>query len=171
VDILDVRLDRARSRATHLGDRVHFEDRSVYDLGLPAASFDLTLCRHVLHAIPHAEQAIMELLRVTRPGGVLHLIAEDYGMIHFPVRRFDPRAFWPDSALRFGASTGTDLLIGCRVPGILAALGLQQVAIRCACLVRCAPPSGRRGGTGIVKRSQRSSGSAATKQSRAGMTR
>jgi ubiquinone/menaquinone biosynthesis C-methylase UbiE len=85
VDIVDAHLDLARARATRLGDRVRFEHRSVFGLELPDASFDLTVCRHVLHSIPHPDEIIAELVRVTRRGGVVHLIAEDYGMIHFPV--------------------------------------------------------------------------------------
>jgi ubiquinone/menaquinone biosynthesis C-methylase UbiE len=67
VDVLAEQLDRARAATPHLGARVRYEQRSVFDLGLPGASFDLTVCRHVLHSIPHPEQAIAELVRVTRP--------------------------------------------------------------------------------------------------------
>ena len=65
------------------GDRVSFENRSIFDLRLPSASFDLVVCRHVLQAIPHADRAISELARVAKRGGWLHLIAEDYLMINF----------------------------------------------------------------------------------------
>jgi SAM-dependent methyltransferase len=129
VDILDAHFERARARAAHLEGRVRFEQRSVFDLGLADASFDLTVCRHVLHSIPDAPRALAELLRVTRPGGVVHVIAEDYGMIHFPPRRLDPGVLWPAAALRFGAATGTDLAIGRRAPALLAALGLERVAV------------------------------------------
>jgi SAM-dependent methyltransferase len=128
-DILDAHLERARSRAAHLGDRVRFEHRSVFGLDLPDASFDLTVCRHVLHSIPDADRVIAELARVTRPGGVLHLLVEDYGMIHFPRRNYDPQEVWPDAAVRFGAATGTDLLSGRRAPAILAALGFERVTV------------------------------------------
>jgi ubiquinone/menaquinone biosynthesis C-methylase UbiE len=129
VDIIDAHLDRARSNAERLGDRVRFEHRSVFGLELPDASFDLTVCRHVLHSIPHADQVIAELVRVTRPGGAVHLIPEDYGMIHFPVRRYDPKDIWPEAPVRYGASTETDLLIGRRAPAILTSLGLEKVTV------------------------------------------
>jgi ubiquinone/menaquinone biosynthesis C-methylase UbiE len=127
VDIVDAHLDLARARTAHLGGRARFEHRSVYDLGLALASFDLVVCRHVLHAIPHPDRVIAELVRVTRPGGTVHLIAEDYGMIHFPKRRFDPRRFWPDLPLRYGEKTETDLLVGRHAPAILRALGLEDI--------------------------------------------
>ncbi len=127
VDIIDAHLEHARSRAAHLGSRVRFEHRTVFGLELPDASFDLTMCRHVIHSIPHAEQVVAELVRVTRPGGVVHLLAEDYGMIHFPRRTLDPQRMWPEAPIRFGAATGTDLLIGRRAPAILLGMGLERV--------------------------------------------
>jgi SAM-dependent methyltransferase len=129
VDVIDASLARAREKAARFGDRVRFENRSIYELGLPGASFDLTVCRHVLQSIPEADRAIAELVRVTRPGGRLHLVAEDYGMIHFPHRRFDPMRLWPEAPMRFGAATGTDMFIGRRAPAILAALGLAEITV------------------------------------------
>ena len=129
VDVLDVHLARARTRAAPLGARVRFENRTLFGLGLPDGSFDLTVCRHVLQSIPHAERAIAELVRVTRPGGRVHLIAEDYGMVHFPRRRLDAVRFWAETPARFGAGTGTDLFVGRRAPAILASLGLESIAV------------------------------------------
>ena len=129
VDVLDAHLDRARGKTAHLGDRVRFENRSIFELGLPAASFDLVVCRHVLQAVRHADRAIAELVRVTRPGGTVHLIPEDYGMIFFPKRRFDPGEIWPGVPVRFGAATGTDMTIGRRAPAILQGLGLSGVRV------------------------------------------
>lgn len=129
VDILDDHLERARRKTSRFGDRVRLENRSIYGLELPAASFDLVACRHVLQAIPHADQAVAELVRVTRPGGTLHLIAEDYGMVFFPRRRFDPGEMWPAMPARFAAATGTDMLFGRHAPSILGALGLDAIRV------------------------------------------
>ena len=57
VDIIDAHLDLARTRFSSLAPRVAFEHRSVFELGLPDRSFDLTVCRHVLHSIPHTERS------------------------------------------------------------------------------------------------------------------
>jgi len=127
VDILEANVERAR--AATLGDRARFEQGTIFALRFPDASFDLTVCRHVVHSIPHAERALAELVRVTRPGGVVHLIAEDYGMIHFPPRRRDPSVVWPSAPHRFGVATGTDLLIGRRAPALLAALGVLRLTV------------------------------------------
>jgi len=91
VDVLDERVEFARSRFARLAPRLQFEARSVFELGLPDATFDLTVCRHVTHSIPHPDRVYAELKRVTRPGGRLHLIPEDYGMLHFETTAPNPR--------------------------------------------------------------------------------
>jgi SAM-dependent methyltransferase len=129
VDVIDDHLERARVRCATLKDRARFENRSIFDLGLPDASFDLVVCRHVLQAIPHAERALAELVRVTRSGGWLHVLAEDYLMIHFEPRRLDPDDFWSNGPRRFGDAIGTDLRIGRRAYGILRRLGLTDLTV------------------------------------------
>jgi ubiquinone/menaquinone biosynthesis C-methylase UbiE len=129
VDIIDGHLDLARSRYASLAPRLMFQHQSIYALDAADATFDLTVCRHVLHSIPHAERVIAELARVTRPGGYLHLIPEDYGMLHFQRGALDPSDFWHEAPASFGASTGTDLFIGRNVYGILDGLKLEEISI------------------------------------------
>ena len=129
VDIIDAHLEEARRRSARFGERVRFENRSIFELALPGGSFDLAVCRHVLQAIPHAERAIAELARVVRSGGWIHLIPEDYLMIHFEPRRLDPDDFWGEGPRRFGAATGTDMRIGRRAYRILRQLGLAHITI------------------------------------------
>lgn len=129
VDIIDAHLELARQRATRFAPRLAFEHRSIYDLQLPDGHFDLTVCRHVIQSIPHADRVVAQLARVTRAGGYLHLIAEDYGMLHFERAALDPREFWHVVSERFGAATGTDLFIGRHIYGILAAMRMQDIRI------------------------------------------
>lgn len=129
VDIIDAHLELARERYRDLAPRLSFEHRDAFELGLATGSFDLTVCRHVLQAIPRAERVLAELTRVTRRGGWLHLVAEDYGMIHFPRRRMEPDEFWHQGPLQFGAATGTDLHVGRHAYGILRKLGFSEVRV------------------------------------------
>ena len=129
VDVLEPPLAIARRRYGAIGPRLRFEQGSVFGLDLPDGTFDLTACRHVIQAIPEPERALAELVRVTRPGGRLHVLAEDYGMIHFPPRRLDPGDFWPEVPRQFGRSTGTDMFVGRRTWSMLRALGVEQVAV------------------------------------------
>ncbi|MDM7916701.1 MAG: methyltransferase domain-containing protein [Candidatus Eisenbacteria bacterium] len=129
IDIVDSHLDLARQRCARFGDRTLFENRSIFELDLPDDSFDLTVCRHVMQAIPHAERVAAELARVTRPGGRLHLIAEDYGMIHFQRAAIDPRRFFYAAPAQYGDKMGIDLFLGRDIYGILADLGLAEIRI------------------------------------------
>jgi ubiquinone/menaquinone biosynthesis C-methylase UbiE len=129
VDIIDDHLELARSRYAHLAPRLAFEHQNLFNLNAPDRSFDLTVCRHVIHSIPHPEQVITELVRVTRQGGYLHLIPEDYGMLHFHRAELDPRDFWHVAPAAFGSATQSDLFIGRHIFGILAGMNLQEIAI------------------------------------------
>ena len=129
VDIIDKHLELARSRYHSLGPRLSFAHQSVYRLDAADHAFDLTVCRHVLHSIPYPDRVLAELARVTRPGGYLHLIPEDYGMIHFQRGTPDPRDFWHEVPARFGAMTETDLFVGRNTYGILAAMNLEEIRV------------------------------------------
>jgi ubiquinone/menaquinone biosynthesis C-methylase UbiE len=129
IDIVDRNLDLARARYAHLAPRLTFEHQSIFELPAPDRSFDLTVCRHVLHSIPHPDRVIAELARVTRRGGYLHFIPEDYGMLHFQRSVLDPRDFWHRAAASFGEATGTDLFIGRDIFGILTAMNLENITV------------------------------------------
>ena len=129
VDILDGPLELARRRHARLAPRLRFERQSVFELEATDRTYDLTVCRHVIHSIPQADRVLAELTRVTRRGGRLHLIPEDYGMLHFRRGTLDPADFWHEAPARFGEATGTDLFIGRNTYGILAALGLSEITM------------------------------------------
>lgn len=129
VDILDQSLAIARSRYARLAPRLTFENQSAYELKAAGGTYDLTVNRHVIHSTPHPERVLAELTRVTRRGGRLHLIPEDYGMLHFQRGALDPRDFWHEVSARFGEATETDLFIGRNVYGLLVDLGLADISI------------------------------------------
>jgi SAM-dependent methyltransferase len=129
VDILDPHLELARQRWGAIGPRLTFEHRSIYELGLPERTCDLVVCRHVLHSIPHADQVVAELARVTKRGGRLHLIPEDYDMLHFQRTAPDPREFWNAVPDRFGKETGTDLFVGRHAFSHFERLGLEDITL------------------------------------------
>ena len=129
VDILDQHLDLARSRYGRLAPRLTFEHQSIFELDAADRTFDLTVCRHVIHSIPHPDRVLGELARVTRSGGRLHLIPEDYGMLHFQRGALDPRDFWHEVPAKFGEATGTDLFVGRSIFGILARHGCTDITM------------------------------------------
>ena len=127
VDIIDDHLALARRRYAHLADRVQFEHGDAFALAHPDATFDLVVCRHVLQAVPEPEKVLAELVRVVRPGGVLHLVAEDYDMIHAAPTRIDVSEFWHGAPRAYGAATGCDLHIGRNAFHHLRRLGLADI--------------------------------------------
>jgi SAM-dependent methyltransferase len=129
VDIVDAHLALARGQHARFGGRVRFEHQTIFGLDAPDGTFDLTVCRHVLHAVPYPDRVLAELVRVTRPGGRLHLIPEDYGMLHFQRAALDPAVFWHDASTAFGEETDTDLQIGRDAFEILTRLGLTDIAV------------------------------------------
>jgi ubiquinone/menaquinone biosynthesis C-methylase UbiE len=64
----------ARAKALAAGVGVRFVSSDASAPSLPAASFDVVLCRHVLWAMPDMDAALAEWIRLLRPGGVLMLI-------------------------------------------------------------------------------------------------
>jgi len=129
IDLVDDHLARAGEKCAAAGSRVRFENRSIFETGLPDRAFDLVVCRHVLQAIPHADRAVAELVRVTKHGGWIHLIPEDYLMIHFEPRQLDADDFWTAVPRRFGEALGTDLRIGRKAYGLLRRLGLSDITV------------------------------------------
>jgi SAM-dependent methyltransferase len=129
VDIIEPHLELARRLHPQFGERLRFENRSIFDLGLPDATFDLVTCRHVIQAVPRAETVLAELARVLKPGGRLHVIAEDYGMIRFQKRAMNADAFWDLGPHEFGRATGTDLHVGRRAYSIFRAIGMEDVTV------------------------------------------
>lgn len=129
VDILDHHLAFARQRYAALADRLSFEHQSVFGLPAPDAHYDLTVCRHVIQSIPHPERVLAELKRVTKPGGWLHVIAEDYGMLFFPDGQPNPDDFWHEGPPTFGRKTGTDLHVGRHAWTHFQALGLVDITL------------------------------------------
>ena len=73
-----------------LAPRLHFEQGDAFELRFEAQQFDLVVCRHVTQSIPEPEKVLGELLRICKPGGWLHVLSEDYGMLQMMAREIDP---------------------------------------------------------------------------------
>jgi SAM-dependent methyltransferase len=115
VDISERMIEWSRQRAREEGveDRVEFEVADVRSLPFQADRFDAVFCESVLAFVTDKEQAIRELVRVTRPGGYVGLneglwrgeppedvarVARDMGIAEIPTaERW--RALWERSGL------------------------------------------------------------------------
>jgi ubiquinone/menaquinone biosynthesis C-methylase UbiE len=63
----------------HFGDRASFEVGDAQQLRFADASFDASLSLLVFNFIPDPKKALMELRRVTKPGGRISAAVWDYG--------------------------------------------------------------------------------------------
>lgn len=129
VDLIESHLALARSRYPELADRVTFREADAFELPFTAGSFDLVVCRHMLQSIPQPERVLAEMVRVAKPGGLLHLIPEDYDMIFAAPARLDIAAFWHAGPRAFSAAAGIDLHIGRNIYHHLRALPVDDIRI------------------------------------------
>lgn len=80
-DISDEILEQASQHAESKGVRnITFQKASVFELPFPDASFDVTHAHQVLCHLDVPTVAIREMLRVTRPGGIVALRESDMRM-------------------------------------------------------------------------------------------
>lgn len=73
IDLSPAMLSIARTRAAELNREVELHDGDAHALPYDDASFDTVVCTFSLCNIPDHRQAITEMYRVLRPGGVLLL--------------------------------------------------------------------------------------------------
>jgi SAM-dependent methyltransferase len=129
VELLPSSVERARARHAALAPRLSFEVGDAFHLAQPDDTFDLVANRHMIQSVPHVDRVIAELVRVTRPGGHVHVLAEDYSMLHMMSGPLDPDVFWRKGPVEFGARTGTDARIGRRAWSLMRAAGLEDVRV------------------------------------------
>ena len=67
------------ARARHRSPRIRFEVGDAQQLPLKGMSFDRTLSLLMLNFLPDPQKALIEMIRVTRPGGTVAAAVWDYG--------------------------------------------------------------------------------------------
>jgi SAM-dependent methyltransferase len=117
----------AFARARHPGTLIRFEVGDAQQLRFPDGSFDRTLSLLVLNFIPDRAKALDQMIRVTRPGGIVAAAVWDYGEGMEMLR-----VFWDEAvALRPAAAARDERHMPLSRKGELMALwrehGLQDV--------------------------------------------
>ena len=85
IDYSPKMLQLARRRAAELGRHVDLREGDAHALDFPDACFDTVVCTYGLCAIPNEKQAVAEMHRVLRPGGML-LLADHVASSARPAR-------------------------------------------------------------------------------------
>lgn len=130
MDILESNLVFARRDSAELSGRVSYEQGDAFKLQNEDASIDLLVCRHMSQAVPDFTLVLAEFTRVLKPGGILHLLSEDYGMLHFPVTEtLDPDRFWNEHAIKFLHDIKCDGRIGRHSPMLLHSAGYENITM------------------------------------------
>jgi SAM-dependent methyltransferase len=129
VELLGASVELARARHASIAPRLHFETGDAFALAQEDNSFDLVANRHMVQSVPHVERILAELVRVARPGGHVHVLAEDYSMLHMMSGPLDPDLFWRRGPVEFSERTGTDSRIGRRAWTLMRAAGLRDVRV------------------------------------------
>jgi SAM-dependent methyltransferase len=128
IDYSEVYLEAARERNTD--PRITFERADACALPFPDATFDRSLALLVLHFVPESEQAVREMCRVVRPGGVVAAAVWDsYGGMPYQ------RMFWdtavaldPSAAAARGESYFKPLTRPSEMRALWERVGLADVA-------------------------------------------
>jgi SAM-dependent methyltransferase len=129
VELLPASVEHARQRHAALAPRLKFETGDAFHLAQPDNTFDLVANRHMVQSVPHVERVLAELVRVTKPGGHVHVLAEDYTMLHMMSGPLDPDVLWRKGPVEFSERTGTDSRIGRRAWTLMRAAGLIDVRV------------------------------------------
>jgi ubiquinone/menaquinone biosynthesis C-methylase UbiE len=129
IDVLPGSIEHARARHRAFAPRLQFEVGDAFAIAHPSASFDLAVCRHVTQAVPHPERVIAELTRVTRPGGWVHVLSEDYGMLHMMSGPLDSDELWRAGPIEYTERTGSNARIGRKTWTLLKHAGLSELRV------------------------------------------
>jgi SAM-dependent methyltransferase len=120
-----------------LGERFRFLQGKAERLPFPSMSFDLVTCQTVLMHLPQPALALIEMMRVLRPGGLLVAVEPaNRSMLPLcgsldltPDQLADRLRFYLTCERGKKASGEGDNSVGDRLPGMVAALGLQELRV------------------------------------------
>lgn len=129
VDILEDNLALARRDSAQYGERIRYLQGDAFALEFADGAFDLVVCRHMSQSVPDFPHVLDEITRVLRPGGWLHLLSEDYLMLHMPDGTREPDRFWLDGPIVYLRSVGCDGRIGRHSPPMLETRGYRDIAM------------------------------------------
>lgn len=127
--------------------QAEFHVGSIYGTPFPDASFDLSLTHTVLMHVPEPEKVIREMVRVTKPGGLVITCEANRNahtaMLHIEETNHQetvPLELFQTINRRIRERTGVDHNIGIKIPVLMHQAGLVNIQARVSDAVRCLFP-------------------------------
>ncbi|MEO8167542.1 MAG: class I SAM-dependent methyltransferase [bacterium] len=133
IDIAETHIRRAQQRFSDVAG-LTFQQADGSKIPFENDRFDISICRHLLHAIPDPVSILKEMIRVTKPNGWLYTLAEDYGMLFFYPTQYDADEFFGVYGNKAAAKTGSDLRQGRKMPAVLASLECTDIEANYLCI-------------------------------------
>lgn len=114
-----------------------FSVASIYETPFPENSFDLAISHTVLMHVPHPERVLEEMIRVTKPGGMV-ITCEANRNAHTALLHIEEVNHQDETPLNLFQTinreirkrTGVDHNIGAKLPVLMHRAGLKQVQVR-----------------------------------------
>ncbi|HYJ70153.1 MAG TPA: methyltransferase domain-containing protein [Nocardioidaceae bacterium] len=128
-------VQQAQRTAQSIGvDNAVFAAGNAYALPLPDDGTDVVFGHSVLEALDHPAEALTEMKRVLKPGGVLAVASVEYeGLILAGPNEELVRRFF-DIRTRLWQSEGADPYLGRRLRGLLHGVGMVSVEATTKCI-------------------------------------
>jgi ubiquinone/menaquinone biosynthesis C-methylase UbiE len=120
------RIETARSRVSTAASGIEFVNADVHTLPLDADSFDFAWSRFVFEYLPDPSSALREMVRVTRPGGIVAVADLDAQLMNFHPQSASIREGM-QAALHLLAQDGFDPWIGRKLFALFKNCGMRQV--------------------------------------------
>ena len=115
---------------------VQIVEADAFASALPSESFDFTHARFLIGPVGRADVLLPEMVRITKPGGVIGLQEPDTASwtCYPPGQSWDALKLAIRTAFRRG---GGDIDSGRQIYGMLRKLGLEEVRLRAAVIALC----------------------------------
>jgi SAM-dependent methyltransferase len=128
VDIDIDELEAARAHAERLGIiNAEFREESAYALSLPDDHVDAVFAHSTLEALERPADALLEMVRVLKRGGLLAVASVEYGGYIVAGPKADLLRRFYEIREELWLLEGADPFLGRRLRGLLAAAGLADV--------------------------------------------
>ena len=147
IDQSSTLVSRGRQLWANTPWQAEFHEGSIYETPFTDQSFDVTMTHTVLMHVPNPEKVLQEMIRVTRPGGLV-IACEANRNAHTAMLHIEEANHQETAPLELFQTinrgirerTGVDHNIGAKLPVLMHRAGLKQVQIRVSDAARFLSP-------------------------------